>query len=112
MDDRIKKYIDSIPQDHRPLFDKLQSVILEVYPDAELKFSYGIVLHKVGKRWVGLGKRKDGITIYTDGPQYVEDFQKKHPKIKGGVGSIKFKPETEVPLEDLKMVVEKAIEDK
>jgi hypothetical protein len=55
MDPAVQHYIDSIPDAHRPLFDRLQSLILELYPDAEVTISYQIPTYKVGRRRVYLG---------------------------------------------------------
>jgi hypothetical protein len=55
MDPAVQHYIDSIPDADRPLFDRLQSLILELYPDAEVTISYQIPTYKVGRRRVYLG---------------------------------------------------------
>ncbi|MEA2535305.1 MAG: hypothetical protein QOJ93_3116 [Actinomycetota bacterium] len=34
MGDVVRDYIDAIAPEHRPLFDRLHRLVLEVYPDA------------------------------------------------------------------------------
>ena len=45
----VREYIEALEPAHRQLFDRLQGLILEVQPDAEVVFSYQIPMYKVGK---------------------------------------------------------------
>src|SRR5512135_2202326 len=88
-----RRYQDSVHDERRPLFDKLQKLILGMYPVAELKVSYGILLHRVGKGWVGLGFWKEGVSMYTSVPPVIVEFKASQPAIKTGKGSINFRLE-------------------
>ena len=50
MDDAVQQYIDAIPAAHRPLFDRVHDLILEVQPDAQVMMSYGIPTYKAADR--------------------------------------------------------------
>ena len=39
MDDAVRDYLDAIAPEHRPLFDRLHRLILEVQPDAAVALS-------------------------------------------------------------------------
>jgi uncharacterized protein YdhG (YjbR/CyaY superfamily) len=111
MDEKAKQYIDAIPQEKKALYQQLERVILELYPDVEIKFSYQIPLYKLGKRWVGLGIWKRGVSLYTDGPHHIAEFKRRNASIKTGKGSINFSLTDDIPIEDVRLVIRSAIED-
>ena len=47
MEDAVRRYIDAIPTDKKPLFDRLHSLILDLYPAADIVLSYQIPTYKV-----------------------------------------------------------------
>jgi uncharacterized protein YdhG (YjbR/CyaY superfamily) len=110
MDEDVQRYIDSIPAEQRPLFDRLQSLILELYPDAEVVISYQVPTYKARGGRVSLGLWKDGVSLYTTGPEYIEEFRSRHPAVKAGKASLNFKLSDELPEEDIRQVIERAIE--
>ena len=112
MDEKAKQYIDAIPEEKKALYQQLERVILDLYPDVEIGFSYQIPMYKRGKRWVGLGIWKGGVSIYTDGPYHIAEFKRKNESIKTGKGSINFRVTDDIPIEDVKVVIRSAIENK
>jgi uncharacterized protein YdhG (YjbR/CyaY superfamily) len=110
MDEAVQRYIDAIPADRRPLFDRLQALILELYPDAEVVISYQIPTYKARGGRVSLGLWRDGVSLYTTGPQHIERFKSRHPAIKTGKASLNFRLTDELPEQDVRQVVESAIE--
>jgi uncharacterized protein YdhG (YjbR/CyaY superfamily) len=107
MDPAVQSYIETIPESHRPLFDRLQSLILGLYPNAEIVISYGIPTYKVGRRRVYLGLWKGGVSLHA---VPVEAFKQRHPAIKTGKGSLNFKVTDEVPEADVQAVIKQAME--
>ena len=110
MDEAVQRYIDSIPAEQRPLFDRLQSLVLELYPAAEIVLSYQVPTYKVGGGRVSLGLWKDGVSLYTTDPEHIESFTSKHPTVKSGKASLNFTLTDELPAEDLREVVHRAIQ--
>ena len=106
MDPALQSYLDAIPAPHRPLFDRLQALILGLYPDAEIGLSYGIPTYKVGRRRVYLGLWKGGVSLHAVA---VEPFKQRHPSIKTGRGSLNFKLTDDVPEADVREVIQEAI---
>ena len=107
MDPAVERYVEAIPERQRPLFDRLQSLILELYPHAEIVISYGIPTYKVGRRRVYLGLWKAGVSLHA---VPVEEFKQRHPSIKTGKGSLNFKVADELPEADVRDVIQRAIE--
>jgi uncharacterized protein YdhG (YjbR/CyaY superfamily) len=109
MDEAVQSYIDTIPEEQRPLFDRLQELILELYPDAEIVISYQVPTYKARGGRVSLGLWKDGVSLYTTDPQHIEAFKSRHPKVKTGKASLNFKVADDLPEQDLRQVIERAI---
>jgi uncharacterized protein YdhG (YjbR/CyaY superfamily) len=107
MGSAVQSYVAAIPETHRPLFDRLQALILGLYPHAETSISYGIPTYKVGRRRVYLGLWKDGVSLHAVS---VEAFKQRHPTIKTGKGSLNFKLTDELPEGDVRDVIKQAIE--
>jgi hypothetical protein len=64
MDDAVRDYVDAIAPEHRPLFDRLQRLILEAHPDAAVVLSYQMPTYKVGRHRLFLGVWRHGVSIY------------------------------------------------
>jgi uncharacterized protein YdhG (YjbR/CyaY superfamily) len=92
MDDAVRDYIDAIPTEHRPLFDRLHRLVLEAHPDAAVVLSYQIPTYKVGRRRLFLAVWKHGVSVY--GWQEGRDagFSERHPELKSGKGTLRLRP--------------------
>ena len=110
MNKDVQRYIEASPQEQRPLFDQLQALIKSLYPEAEIVMSYQIPTYKAKSGWVGLGRWKEGVSLYTNGPQHIAEFKAKYPAIKTGKGSINFRVSDKVPEAAVKRVIKHAIE--
>ena len=109
MDPAVQNYIDAIPETHRPLFDCLHSLILELYPDARVVISYRIPTYWVGRRRVYLGLWKGGVSLHAISGELIEEFRQRHPAIKTGKGSLNFRLTDELPEADTRDVIEQAM---
>jgi uncharacterized protein YdhG (YjbR/CyaY superfamily) len=109
LSDDVQQYIDAIPASHRPLFDRLQDLIPDEAPDAQILISYQIPLYKVGRRHVGLNPRRpNGITLTTTSPDHIAAFAQRHPQFKTNKASIQFGFDDELPDDDIRDVVRRA----
>jgi catechol 2,3-dioxygenase-like lactoylglutathione lyase family enzyme len=99
-DRAVREYIDAIAPAHRPLFDRLHRLILEVHPGATVVLSYQIPSYKAGRRRLYLGAWKHGVSIY--GWQQGGDagFTARHPELRAGKGTIKLRPEDAAAIGD------------
>ena len=88
----MRDYIDAIPSEHRPLFDRLHLLVLEARPDAAVVLSYQIPTYKFGRRRLFLGVWRHGVSVY--GWQEGRDagFSERHPELKSGKGTIRLRP--------------------
>lgn len=65
MNKEVQRYMDAVPEEQRPLFDKLYALIMGLYPNAEVVISYQIPTYRVKSGWVALGYWKDDVSLYT-----------------------------------------------
>lgn len=106
----VRSYIESVQDERRTLFDKLQAVILGMYPGAEVALAYGIPTYGTKPGRVGLGYRKDGVSFYPYSGSALDEFRARNPSIKTTKGSVNFKPSDRIPMTDLKKVIRQAME--
>jgi uncharacterized protein YdhG (YjbR/CyaY superfamily) len=92
MDNAVREYIDGIAPEHRPLFDRLQRLILKEHPGAAVVISYKIPTYKVGRHRLFLGVWKHGVSIYGWGQGRDAGFIARHPELKTGRGTIQLRP--------------------
>ncbi len=108
--DDVRVYVDGVAPAVRPLFDRLHHLILEELPTARVVISYSIPLYKVGKRHVGLHARADGVTLTTTSPDHIAAFRAAHPAYKTNKASIRFPLDTDLPLDDVRAMVRRAVQ--
>jgi uncharacterized protein YdhG (YjbR/CyaY superfamily) len=91
VDDPIKDYVDGIPPEQRPLFDRLHRLILETRPDAKVVLSYKMPTYKVGRRRLFVGVWKHGVSIYGWDQGHDGGFTARHPKLRTSTGTLQLK---------------------
>ena len=100
MEDAVRDYVDAIPSEHRPLFDRLHRLILEVHSDASVVISYQIPTYKVGRNRLYLGVWKHGVSIYGWGQGRDAGFTARHPELITGRGTIQLRPDDAAGIPD------------
>lgn len=100
MDDAVRDYIDAIPSGHRALFDRLNRVILSVYPGAAVVLSYKMPTYKVGGCRLHVGAWKHGISIYGWKEGGDAGFTVRHPELRTSTGTIRLRPEDAAAIPD------------
>lgn len=111
MNKEVQQFVDAVSDERRPLLDQLHSLILSLYPDAEVVISYGIPTYKAKGGRVGLGLWKGGVTLHTFGARHlVEEFSAKYPAFRTTTAGINFKLSDVVPVAALKKVIKHSIE--
>jgi dethiobiotin synthetase len=112
MDEAARVYIDAIPPEHRPLFDRLHGLILAEFPDAGPVLSYQMPTYKVGNRRLYVGAWKHGVSIYGWQQDGDAGFTARHPSLLKGKGTIQLRPEDAAGISDdeLRGLVRAALE--
>lgn len=91
MDADVQKYLAGIPAEHRPLFDRVQRLILELHPEAEVVLSYGMPTYRVGGRRLHVGVWQHGVSLYGWGKDRAAGFLARHPGLLSGKGTIRLR---------------------
>ena len=92
MDEAVGAYIDSVPPEHRPLFDRLHRLILAAHPDADVVISYQMPTYKVGRRRLFVGAWKHGLSLYGWPQGRDGGFTERHPELQTSKGTIRLSP--------------------
>jgi uncharacterized protein YdhG (YjbR/CyaY superfamily) len=100
VDPAVAAYVDAIPAAHRPLFDRLHGLILEVHPEAVVTISYQMPTYRVGRRQLYLGAWAHGLSIYGWGQGQDGGFADRHPELRTGKGTIRLRPSDAEPIPD------------
>jgi uncharacterized protein YdhG (YjbR/CyaY superfamily) len=87
VDEAVQRYIDEIPAEHRPLFDRVHGLIMAAYPDAAVVLSYKMPTYRVGGRKLHLGVWQHGISFYGGGTY--GGFTERHPTLKTSKGTLR-----------------------
>ena len=92
VDEAVQSYIDAIAPGSRPLFDRLNGLILGAYPDAAVTLSYGMPSYAVGGRRLYVGAWKHGLSVYGWAQGRETGFTARHPGVKTSKGTIQLRP--------------------
>jgi uncharacterized protein YdhG (YjbR/CyaY superfamily) len=100
MDRAVKAYVDAIAPEHRPLFDRIERLVLEVHPEAEVVLSYKIPTYVVGRRRLFVGVWKHGLSVYGWDQGCDAGFIARHPELKTSKGTIQLRPKDAAGITD------------
>jgi uncharacterized protein YdhG (YjbR/CyaY superfamily) len=100
VDEAVRGYIDAIPSEHRPLFDRLHQLILAAHPGAAVVLSYKMPTYKVGSRRLYIGAWKHGVSIYGWKKGHDAGFTTRHPELTTSTGTIQLRPEDAAGISD------------
>ncbi len=100
MDAAVREYIDAVPPEHRPLFDRVHRLILAVHPDAAVVMSYQMPTYKLGMRRLYVGAWKHGVSIYGWNQGADAGFSSRHPELIASKGTIRLRPEEATRISD------------
>jgi hypothetical protein len=92
MDPGVQHYIDAIPDDHRPLFDRVHRLILQVQPDVSVTMSYKMPTYRIGRRRLFVASWKHGVSFYGWNKDDDGGFAARHPELLSGRSTIRLTP--------------------
>jgi Domain of unknown function (DU1801) len=90
-DEAVRRYLDEMDSEYRPVFDRLHQLMMAACPDAELVLSYGMPTFRVGRRRLNVGAWLHGLSLYVS-PNRDGGFSARHPALAAGKGTIKIRP--------------------
>ncbi len=108
--EEVRQYLDGVPEDRKPLVEKLHRLIVELYPQVDIDLSYRMPTYRAKEGWVAIANQQRYVSLYTCGAQHIADFKQQYPSIRTGKGCINLSRKDPVPLEALSQVIIHAIE--
>ncbi len=106
----VQDYIENIPQKRKSRFESIRMLVKSMYPRAEESMHYKMPTYRHDEGWVALANRINYISLYTCSADHLVVFKKNNPEIPTGKGCINFRDKDEIPLADLRLVVQRAME--
>ncbi|MER5950320.1 DUF1801 domain-containing protein [Streptomyces sp. NPDC001904] len=100
MNPEVQAYVDEIPSEHRPLFDRVHRLILEESPEVDLVLSYGMPTYKVGSRRLHVGAWQHGVSLYGWDQDRAAGFLSRHPGLVSGKGTIRLRADEAAEVTD------------
>ena len=91
LDAEVQAYIEAIPTEQRPLFDRVHRLVLNAHPGAAVALAYDMPAYRVGKRRLSVGVWKHGVSIYGYRKDNDGGFVARHPELSGGKGTIRIR---------------------
>jgi hypothetical protein len=90
-DEAVRRYLDEMDSEYRPVFDRLRRLMVATCPDAELVVSYGMPTFRIGRRRLNIGAWQHGLSLYVS-PNRDGGFSARHPELVSGKGTLKLRP--------------------
>ena len=106
----VQEYIENIPLQRKPRFESIRMLVKSMYPQAEESMHYKMPTYRYAEGWLALANQKNYISLYTCSADHLVDFKKNNPGIPTGKGCINFRDKDDIPLADLCLVVQRAME--
>jgi len=105
----VQRYVAAVSGERRTLFRRLETIILGLYPRAEIGLAYGVPTYGTKPGRVGLGYWKDGVSFYPYSGSALDEFRAKYPAFKTTKGSINFRVTDKIPVAALKKLIRHAM---
>jgi uncharacterized protein YdhG (YjbR/CyaY superfamily) len=100
MDAAVQEYLDAIPAEHRPLFDRVHDLILQTGPQVSVGISYRMPTYRVGRRRLYVGVWKHGVSLYGWGQGRDGGFTDRHPELVSGKGTVRLRRQSAASITD------------
>lgn len=110
MEKDASQYVFLADGERRELFQKLQELILKLYPKAEMKVHYTMLRFAVESGFVYLNYWKEGVTLDIGEGQHLQKFKAKYPRYKIGKCSVSLKARGELPWQDIENLIRYGME--
>ncbi len=103
---------DSIPENHHSTFTRLQDLIEELVPDAEVSVKWGTIAYDLDGSLFALSANKKHVNLYILTLGLLAEYADELAGIPQSKCVLRFSPSADVPIETLRKVMSDAVERK
>ncbi len=89
MDPDVQAYIDAIAPEHRPMWDRVEGLVRELFPAVELRMTYDMPTFVVGDHRLPVGVWKHGLSLYGLDGSNDAGLITRRPELSSGRGTVK-----------------------
>lgn len=112
MPDAADNFRDSVPEAHRPTFDRLQELIEELVPDAEVSVKWGTIAYDLHGSLFALSTNQKFVNLYILTVGLLAEYSDELAGIPQSKCVLRFGPDDELPLSTLRTIMTDAVERK
>ena len=85
----VQAYVDAVPPERRPLFDRVDALIGEAFPDVRTTISYAMPTYVVGRHRLYVGVWRHGLSFYGWNSGRDGGLSERHPELVSGSGTLR-----------------------
>jgi hypothetical protein len=89
VESELQAYLDGIDPANRPLFDRIDGLILVEFPHAEVGIAYKMPVYRVGDRSLNVGVWAHGVSLYGVNDDDAPTLLARHPELSSGRGTLR-----------------------
>jgi hypothetical protein len=89
MDPDVQAYLDGIAPEHRPMWDRVEAMVRELFPTVELRITYDMPTFVVGEHRLPVGVWKHGLSLYGLHEKNDAGLITRRPELSSGRGTVK-----------------------
>ena len=109
---KFDQYLKNVPPKRKQIFLELLDLVNTMYPNSNPSMKYKMPTFTNGDGWVAIANQKNYISLYTCSAEHLEEFKKRHPKVKTGKGCVNIQDRDDFPVAELASVIKSAMEKK
>ena len=107
-----RSFGDSVPEFHQPTFTRLQDLIEELVPDAEVSVKWGTLAYDLDGSLFALSTNKKHVNLYILTVGLLAEYAEDLAGIPQSKCVLRFGPSAEVPIDTLRKIMTDAVERK
>jgi uncharacterized protein YdhG (YjbR/CyaY superfamily) len=100
VDDAVVCFLAEVDSQYRPMFDRVDRLVREGFPEAVLGLSYGMPTYRVGHHRLHVGVWKHGLSLYGWAKDQAAQVLARHPHLRTSTGTIRLRPQDAQVIED------------
>ena len=104
MEQAVRDYIDAIPPDRRPLFDRFHRIVTTAFPEATMVLAYKMPTYCVGPQRLHVASWKHGLSIYGWSEGNDDGFVHRHPELSSGRGTLQLRTKAMDAIDDAELL--------
>jgi len=92
MDDAVQGFLATLDDGHRAMFEHVDALVREDFPEATLTLAYRMPTYRVGRRRLHVGVWAHGVSLYGWDKDHAAGVLDRHPHLRTSTGTVRLRP--------------------